>query len=124
MTTKDKVLEDDLKKTLLARVVPSLPVDETRGIVRDKINSFEFDYYFKEREKLVREECEKEITEHQKKRLYWENSTHELETKLDRIKKALDNITHVKGKKDPKDTLYMGDYLAFYNLYFIKAALF
>lgn len=60
MKTKVLELEKDLKMTLLARIVPNLPLDETRKWVKDIVKKFEFGYYFKETEKLTREECEKE----------------------------------------------------------------
>lgn len=59
-SVKDRVLEDDLKMTLLARIIPNLPVDDTRKWVKDIVKKFEFGHYFKEYGKLVREECGEE----------------------------------------------------------------
>ena len=55
-SVKGKVLEDKLKMTLLARIIPNLPVDDTRKWVKDTVKKFEFGHYFKEYGKLVREE--------------------------------------------------------------------
>ena len=68
MKTKGKVLEDNLKMTLLARVIPNLPLDETRKWVKDIVRKFEFGHYFKEHEKLVREDIIAKMKEMRDKR--------------------------------------------------------
>lgn len=56
----DKELIEDIRTTLLARVVPGLPLTPNicsgteRDMVRKEVNQFEFDYYLKEVQRRVK----------------------------------------------------------------------
>jgi hypothetical protein len=67
MTQENKTIQEqvkDIRTTLKARIIPNLPIskevtqskdNEIRDFVTEKIDKFEFDYYFKQQENLVRQ---------------------------------------------------------------------
>jgi len=60
MTTMKKEMVKDIRQTLTARIIPSLPAtpntNDDRDRTREVINRFEFDYYLEQAHRAGRQE--------------------------------------------------------------------
>jgi len=59
---KDKNYEEivkSIKSTLIARIIPNLPLDTKRQFVKDVITNFEFDEYLEEQNRQFQKKIEK-----------------------------------------------------------------